>query len=213
MMAWVPCRQHLVFLYVGYIRTHSLSDYAIAKASASARSRLTFLHNPALSNKDTGQHTRVSLLFSHLVSKGLLSKVSPSNLFQAIDFLSQPNRRGQTLLDMPYPFDEIMGGVAIADLDEDVYHGYVEASRLVAEKVGLVPGAAGLIINGRVSVTFSTIFLKRDTLRIQVVGPIASEEFTAEDYQTLQDYELVKRVQPVLNAFEDIVPGLASKDR
>jgi UDP-glucose:glycoprotein glucosyltransferase len=48
---------------------------------------------------------------------------------------------------------------------------------------------------------------------IQIVGPIAPAEFTAEDYQTLQDYELIKRVQPVLNAFEDVVPGLASKDR
>ena len=212
-MAWVPCRQPSVFLYVEYIRTHSLSDYAVAKGSASARSRLTFLHNPVLSRKDTGQHTRVSLLFSHLVYKGLLSKISPSNLLQAIDFLSQPNRLGQTLLDTPHSLDEITGGVAIADLDEDVYHRYVEASRLVAEKVGLVPGAAGLIVNGRVSVTTSIILPKRDTLRIQIVGPITSDEFTAEDYQTLQDYELVKRVQPVLNAFEDIVPGLASKNR
>ena len=161
-MAWVPCRQHLHSRYVEYICAHDLSDYTIAKDSASARSRLTFLHNPVLRRKDPGQHTRVSLLFSHLVYKGLLSKVSPSNLLQAIDFLNQP-RPGQTLLDMPYAFDEITGGIALADLDEDVYHQYVEASRLVAEKVGLVPGAAGLIINGRVRITASNLFLKRDT--------------------------------------------------
>ncbi len=184
-----------------------------AKGSASARSRLSFLHNPVLPSKDPGQHARVSLLFSHLVYKGLLSKASPSNLLQAIDLLSQPNRPGQTLQDMPYSFDEITGGIALADLDEDVYRRYVHSSRLVAEKVGLVPGAAGLIINGRVRVTASILFPKRDTPCIQIVGPIVSGEFTAEDYQTLQDYELVKRVQPVLNAIEDVVPGLASKDR
>jgi hypothetical protein len=99
----------------------------------------------------------VSLLFSHLVYRGLLSKASPSNLLQAIDLLSQPNRPGQMQQDVSYSFDEITGGIALADLDEDVYRRYVQSSRLVAEKVGLVPGAAGLIINGRVSHCFDPI--------------------------------------------------------
>jgi hypothetical protein len=128
-----------------------------AKGSASARSRLIFLHNPVLPSKNPGQHARVSLLFSHLVYKGLLSKASPSNLLQAIDLLSQPNRPGQTQQDMPYFFDDITGGIAIADLDEGVYRQYIQSSRLVAEKVGLIPGAAGLIINGRVRVTVSIL--------------------------------------------------------
>jgi UDP-glucose:glycoprotein glucosyltransferase len=48
---------------------------------------------------------------------------------------------------------------------------------------------------------------------LQVVGPIAPGEFTEEDYQILQDYELAKRVQPVLSALEDIVPAFAGYDR
>jgi hypothetical protein len=47
----------------------------------------------------------------------------------------------------------------------------------------------------------------------QVVGPIASGEFTAEDYQTLQDYELARRVQPVLTALESTVPTFVGYDR
>jgi hypothetical protein len=38
-------------------------------------------------------------------------------------------------------------------------------------------------------------------------------EFTAEDYQALQDYEFAKRVRPVLSALEDIVPAIANRDR
>jgi hypothetical protein len=94
----------------------------------------------------------VSLLFSHLVYKGLLLKASPSHLIRAIDLLSASSREGRTLLEMP-SFDEITGGTTLANLDKDDYHRYTEASLLAAEKVGLVPGAAGLIINGRVSVT------------------------------------------------------------
>jgi UDP-glucose:glycoprotein glucosyltransferase len=49
--------------------------------------------------------------------------------------------------------------------------------------------------------------------RLQIIGPIASGEFTAEDFQTLQDYELAKRVQPVLSALEDVVPTFTGHDR
>jgi UDP-glucose:glycoprotein glucosyltransferase len=58
-----------------------------------------------------------------------------------------------------------------------------------------------------------TNFDKRDVPHLQIVGPITSGEFTAEDYQTLQDYELARRVQPVLNALEDISPGFIGYDR
>jgi len=44
---------------------------------------------------------------------------------------------------------------------------------------------------------------------LQIFGPIAPGEFTAEDYRILQDYELAKRGQPVLTALEDIVPAFA----
>lgn len=43
---------------------------------------------------------------------------------------------------------------------------------------------------------------------LQVVGPIASGEFTVGDYENLHDYELAKRVQVVVSALEVIVPAL-----
>jgi hypothetical protein len=48
---------------------------------------------------------------------------------------------------------------------------------------------------------------------MQVVGPIARGEFAAEVYKILQEYELVKHVQPVSSALEDIVPAFAVYDR
>jgi hypothetical protein len=49
--------------------------------------------------------------------------------------------------------------------------------------------------------------------RLQIVGPIPSGEFTVEDYQTLQDYELARRVRPILDAIGDIVPTFVGQDR
>jgi len=95
------------------------------------------------------------------------------------------------LLSMP----SSLGKVTLADVDKDNYRQYVKAGSVAAERVGIAPGASGLIINGR------------------IIGPIAPGEFTAEDFQTLQDYELAKRVQPVLSALEDVVPTFTGHDR
>jgi UDP-glucose:glycoprotein glucosyltransferase len=154
----------------------------------------------------------VSSLFSHLIYKDILSKVLPSDLLRAIDSPNESRQNGQALLDTHF-LDEITGGITLADVDKEDYRRYMEASRVAAEKVGFVPGASGLIINGRVRLTVLLPVSNCDVPRLQIVGPIASGEFTAEDYQTLQDYELAKRVQPVLSALEDVVPAFAAHDR
>ncbi|KAI9428853.1 UDP-glucose:glycoprotein glucosyltransferase-domain-containing protein [Lactarius indigo] len=175
----------------------SLRDALTFADTGSARSRFTFLHNPASPNSDPGRHIHVSSLLSHLVSKDLLSKATASQLLQALGPRDDSGSRqdGQTVLSMASPLDEITGGVALADVDQDDYQRYVQTGKLVAKMAGLAPGASGLIINGR------------------IIGPIAPGEFTAEDYRILEDYELAKRVQPVLSALWDIVPAFAGYDR
>jgi UDP-glucose:glycoprotein glucosyltransferase len=155
----------------------------------------------------------VSSLFSHLIYKNILSKVLPSDLLRAFGSPNESRQGEQALLGIPSYMDEITGGITLADVDKGDYRRYVEASRVAAERVGLAPGSSGLIINGRVRLTVSLLISNRDMPRLQIVGPIASGEFTAEDYQTLQDYELAKRVQPVLSALEDVTPTFTGHDR
>jgi hypothetical protein len=155
----------------------------------------------------------VSLLFSRLIYKDIISKVSPSDLLWAIESPTESRQGGQALLGMSRILDEITGGIVLGDADKGEYRRYVEVSRVVAETVGLAPGASGLIINGRVRLTVSLPVSYRDVSRLQIVGPIASGEFTAEDYQTLQNYELATRVQPVLSALEDVIPASTGYDR
>ena len=151
----------------------------------------------------------MSSLFSHLVSKDIFSKISPTDLLRAIDSPNEPGQGGQVLLSMP----SSLGEVTLADVEKDDYRRYIKAGRVAAERVGIAPGASGLIINGRVRFTVLLLISNRDVPRLQIVGPIASGEFTAEDFQTLQDYELAKRVQPVLSALEDDVPSFTGLDR
>ncbi|KAJ3728096.1 hypothetical protein DFJ43DRAFT_1085879 [Lentinula guzmanii] len=46
-----------------------------------------------------------------------------------------------------------------------------------------------------------------------IIGAISPKEFLAADFQALQEYELLKRIQPVLAALENIRPGLRYLDR
>ena len=151
----------------------------------------------------------MSSLFSHLISKDILSKVSPTDLLRAVDSSNELGQGGQVLLSMP----SSLGEVTLADVDKSDYHRYVKAGRVVAERVGIAPGASGLIINGRVRFTVLLLVSNRDVPHLQIIGPIASGEFTAEDYQTLQDYELANRVQAVWSALEDVVPTFTGHDR
>ncbi|KAI9511020.1 UDP-glucose:glycoprotein glucosyltransferase-domain-containing protein [Russula earlei] len=180
-------------------------------SSIFAQSRLTFLHNPAVQKSDLGPHTRVSSLLSHLLCKNLLSKVLPSELLRVIGLLGE-SRQGQPVLDFPSALNEVTGYITLANVDKDDYRQYLESSRLAAEEVGFPRGASGVIVNGRVRLT-SLPVPKRDVLHWQIIGPIPSGEFTAEDYQTLQDYELAKRVRPILDALGDLVPSFPGHDR
>ena len=94
----------------------------------------------------------MSSLFSHLIYKDLLSKVTAAQLLQALGPRGDSGfmQDGQTVLSVASPLDEITGGVALDDIDRDDYRRYVETSRLVAKTAGLAPGASGLIVNGRV---------------------------------------------------------------
>jgi UDP-glucose:glycoprotein glucosyltransferase len=151
----------------------------------------------------------VSSLFSHLISKDIFSKISSTDLLRAIDSLNESGQGGQVLLSMPSP----LGEVTLADVDKDDYRWYVKSGRVIAERVDIAPGASGLIINGRVRFAILLLVSNRDVSRLQIIGPITSGEFTAEDFQMLQDYELAKRVQPVLSALEDVVPTFIDHDR
>ena len=151
----------------------------------------------------------MSSLFSHLISKDVFADLSPTDLLNAIDSPNESGQGGQVLLSMP----SSLGEVTLADVDMVDYRRYVKAGREAAERVGIAPGTSGLIINGRVRFTVLLLVSNRDLPPLQIIGPIASGEFTPEDYQTLQDYELAKRVQPVLSALEDVVPTFTSHDR
>jgi UDP-glucose:glycoprotein glucosyltransferase len=99
---------------------------------------------------------------SHLLSNGLLSKTSPSQILQAIGLGLETDKDSQALPSNGQLFEALAGGVTLDDFDAVAYTNYVKSSRLIARELHVAPGEQALIVNGRVSVSYliSFSFLK-----------------------------------------------------
>ncbi|KAN0126165.1 glycosyltransferase family 24 protein [Lactarius tabidus] len=100
-----------------------LRDAVTFADTASACTHFTFYHNPVSPNSDPGRQTHVSSLFSHLIRKDLLSRATASQLLQVLRLRSESGSKqyGQRVLSMSSPLDEIIGRMALADIDQNDY--------------------------------------------------------------------------------------------
>lgn len=141
-----------------------------------------------------------------LINNPQLSASTPSlstllHQLQQVDFFTSPERLEQLLeevkpvqdfVDLP-KVEALVGSQADAKASGWTYPTHMESSkfwegaRVLAEKSGFKPGERGLVINGR------------------VIGPIPrTEDFVGDDFKQLLEYELSRRIAPVLNAAQDL---------
>ncbi|KAJ3987860.1 glycosyltransferase family 24 protein [Lentinula detonsa] len=170
---------------------------ALTSMGKESSARLAFIHNPA--TEELSQGISVSSIFAHLVDQNQLSKIAPARLLQSLDgseLASEP--------DEPTPqvsFSTIRALKNALELDHlgqngsNKKSGFLEACQWFVRSMGIEQGQNGIVINGR------------------IIGAISPKEFLAADFQALQEYELLKRIQPVFAALENIRPGLRNLDR
>lgn len=92
------------------------------------------------------------MLISYLDHKNLLSKLSPNNLLQALGLVSVVDGDDvQTVLSQERILREISGGVALVNLDVEIFNHYMRSSRRLVRELGLNSGDHAVIVNGRVS--------------------------------------------------------------
>jgi UDP-glucose:glycoprotein glucosyltransferase len=96
---------------------------------------------------------------SHLLQKDLLPKLSPDQLLQALGLASVvvDGDIVQTVLSQERTLREITGGVALADIDSEVFNNYMRSSRLLVRELRLGSGDHAVIVNGRVSHLFPIV--------------------------------------------------------
>ena len=132
-----------------WLRAHPF--YQTAESAA----RVSFIHSPsspsALLEKSL---RRTSSLVSHMLSGQGLQTTTPARLLAALGLgsVTPADVREQTVLTQQSVLEELMGGVALEDVDVPSYDRYVQASLAVVAELGLSPGEHGLLVNGRVCV-------------------------------------------------------------
>ncbi|CAL1698787.1 unnamed protein product [Somion occarium] len=175
----------------------SLVKEALKSITAGGASRVTFIHNPSSdASKDFKPERQASIGLGHLIVKGLLDKVPPARLLKVLGLDHETTN-------VPSEQHVIAFYAALDDLfsegffegREKCYREYLTASHFVTRDLKILPGQNALIVNGR------------------VLGPLAPNDFLADDINALVKYELRKRVQPVVAALEDILEALAPSDR
>jgi UDP-glucose:glycoprotein glucosyltransferase len=135
--------------------------------------RISFIHNPA-NQESTGSHT--SLLISHLVHKDLLSKLSPNELLQALGLASVVDGDNvQTALSQERILREISGGIALVDLDVDVFNDYMKSSRCLVRELRLDSGDHAVVVNGRVSDLFPSLLSLLSTYDVRLLVQLSLE--------------------------------------
>ncbi|KAF7297231.1 hypothetical protein MIND_00956200 [Mycena indigotica] len=175
----------------------SLLNDALLSMNNESKTRISFIHNPTKLEADSVERPPVSWLISHLIGKGLLSRVAPSTLRCVLGLESAPPvpQDSQTPIGNDCNALELTGGVGISGYSAEDYATFVTSSRLVARELQFAPGQQGLIANGR------------------IVGPLPPNAVLTVDFKTLENFELSRRAQPVISAIEDINPELLQTDR
>ncbi|TBU43432.1 glycosyltransferase family 24 protein [Dichomitus squalens] len=168
--------------------SRGLIKEALLSITPGSLSRLSFIHNPATVSPfaKSDKFASPSRFLAELVTRGLLSKVTPERLLNALG-LGDPEVSVDHEKQEPYFFNELTGSKVFSG---EEYSKYLNACRLAARQLELQPGEQAVIVNGR------------------VVGPIKPGEFVAGDFETLAAYENHKRVQPVYEALLDVHKSL-----
>ena len=123
-----------------------ISDTHHTPQTPNSKSRLTFIHNPAVLNAPA--QSALSRFVGHLVYKGLLSEATTASLLRALgaeDVVDDSPSRDAVIR-------KLAGDVEPAEYQALIYDDYVKSTRRVARELGVQPGQSALVVNGRVRV-------------------------------------------------------------
>lgn len=148
----------------------------------------------------------LSCKLSRLRASSVLNQTRPADILAALDQWNE-SFSGDAPRVLVEP-SESLRAILLASEDSQTEAAcleFLEPSRFFARELGIAPGEQMLVVNGRVSTFYSKLYLQdKGSLNKQIIGPINDDEFTAEDFPVLADYEMSRRVAPVLQAYKNI---------
>ncbi|KAL8279773.1 hypothetical protein RQP46_007868 [Phenoliferia psychrophenolica] len=160
----------------------SLAKASLDLLESHTQTRISLIHNPSPSSPAPHAYS-LSAFLSLLIEADVLMDVLPKEILAWLDLDITPAGPGSLrwMSDNPVlPFT--ISGAGEGELSKSVAHW--DKLRPVVEKFGIKRGENAVVVNGR------------------VVGPFEDNAFTLEDLDALLEYELTKRIMPVVKSME-----------
>ncbi|KAI0090064.1 glycosyltransferase family 24 protein [Irpex rosettiformis] len=162
----------------------ALLKEVLQSMNSNTQSRYTFVHNPSIDS--LGVEPTLASVLGSLITTSSLKQVAPAQILEAIATGTLDKREdGQTVFRLESVSNSITG--VLSELDGMEYERYIRASSAVVGMLKLAPGEQALVVNGR------------------VVGPFGRGDFVDEDFQDLINYEVRKRIGPVVDALAEVM--------
>lgn len=157
--------------------------------------RISFVHNPAEHVAPPHPYHLSSLLYN-LISAGTFREVFPAELSAWLTFDIDEEGPEQPLDEMWTEDNPMTPFVAKGSSKEEQEKAveFWKATAPFVERAGLKAGGTGIIINGRV-VDLRGVF------------------FPANNFRLLYQYELEKRIKPVVESLQSTISGKLKDDR
>ncbi|GAA5890567.1 hypothetical protein JCM5296_004299 [Sporobolomyces johnsonii] len=157
--------------------------------------RLAFLQNPSTSAPAPHAYAFSSLLYT-LASSNELRDVYPSELLEFLKLEAGPDGPKRSLDDIwkaDNPITPFIEGGAKAE-DEKEMQTYWKDVETLIERLGVKKGESAVVLNGRV---------------IELEG----SDFATGSFHNLHQYELRRRIRPVVDAASPALPEALKQDR
>ncbi|KAE9396725.1 glycosyltransferase family 24 protein [Gymnopus androsaceus JB14] len=185
------------FVYPAESELIPVTMYVVADLNA--KGGLAFVKE-ALLSMDKNPNTRIAFVHNPapVLGQEAPQSASVSSIFAHLVVNGQLSKISAEKLVQALGGEDEVNALELEDLDnhKSIKHAnFVEACQRFTRTIGIEEGESAVVVNGR------------------IIGPIAPKEFLAADFLDLQEYELLKRIQPVLSALESIRPGLKNLDR
>ncbi|BGP14496.1 hypothetical protein JCM10213_003082 [Rhodosporidiobolus nylandii] len=172
-----------------------LAQNALKFAETTGEVRIAFVHNP--SALATAPHRfACSTLIAKLVEGGDFAEIYPEELSAFLALNASPDSPPKRSLDDQWtaenPITPFLDGAT--ERDEHVAQAYWTNATTFVERIGLQAGESAVLLNGRLIT-------------------LDSHELPTPSFSALHQYELKRRIRPVVTAAMPVLPKRAKDDR
>ncbi|GAA6011345.1 hypothetical protein JCM10207_008308 [Rhodosporidiobolus poonsookiae] len=168
-----------------------LVENALRFTDKTGEVRVTFVHNPTPTASAEADRFALSTLLVKLVMGGQLAEVYPSELLEFLELNASADSPPKRSLDDQWteenPLTPFVNNGASAEDEHDAKTFWQTAATFV-ERIGVQPGASAVLLNGRLI-------------------DLDSHDFAVGSFHALHQYELKRRIRPVVAAVLPVMPN------